>query len=66
VDDEATYAALPETLKMREVRMRLAIPGFRAQENVLVTTLLDVAKFSAEDLATVYRGAGMPSWICVH
>jgi hypothetical protein len=62
VDDEATYAALPETL---EVRMRLAIPGFRAQEYVLVTTLLDVAKFSAEDLATVYRGAGMPSWICV-
>ncbi len=54
--DEAIYAALPETLEVREVRVRLAIPGFRVQEYVLVTTLLDVEKFSAEDLATVYRG----------
>ena len=36
--DEATYAALPEELAVREVRVRVAHPGFRTRVPVVVTT----------------------------
>jgi hypothetical protein len=35
------YAALPETLTLRMIRLKVTAPGFRTQSVVLVTTLLD-------------------------
>ena len=48
------YAALPETLVVRELRYTLAQPGFRTHSVTLVTTLLDAEAYSAEGLAKLY------------
>ena len=48
-------AALPATLTVREVRIRVRVPGFRTDSFVVVTTLLDAAEFPAAELATLYR-----------
>jgi putative transposase len=52
---EAEYAALPETLSVRELRVRVQQRGFRTRELVVVTTLRDVEKYSAEEIARLYR-----------
>jgi hypothetical protein len=49
-----TFAALPATLQVRELRYKIARPGFRVREVTLVTTLLDAQKYTAEDLAAAY------------
>jgi putative transposase len=48
--DAETYATMPETLTVREVRTQVAIPGFRVQELVVVTTLLDHVAYSREEI----------------
>lgn len=53
--DEATYASLPATLAVREVRVRVAAAGFRTQVLVVATTLVDAATFRREDVAVLYR-----------
>jgi Transposase DDE domain len=53
--DEATYAQVPATLAVREVRVRVPQPGFRTKVYVVATTLLDAATYPADDLATLYR-----------
>jgi Transposase DDE domain len=53
--DEATYASLPASLSVREVRVRVAAVGFRTKMLVVATTLLDAAVFAAEDVAVLYR-----------
>jgi len=53
--DEATYAALPATLAIREVRVGVRHPGFRTQALVAVTTLLDPEEFPRADVAILYR-----------
>src|SRR5262245_40800082 len=53
--DEASYAALPATLEVREVRVRVWPPGFRTRVLVVVTTLGDAAAFPREDVAILYR-----------
>jgi hypothetical protein len=53
--DEATYAALPAALELREVRVRVAEPGFRTKVVVVVTTLLEARAYPARDLAQLYR-----------
>ena len=53
--DEATYAALPATLTIREVRVRVAIPGFRTKVLVAATTLLDAEEMPRADVALLYR-----------
>jgi hypothetical protein len=53
--DEATYAALPEQLAVREVRVRVRQPGFRTRVLVVATTLLDPGAFPRTDLAILYR-----------
>jgi len=50
----ADYARLPETLKVREVRVRVGCPGQRTRVLTLVTTLLDPEKYSAKALARLY------------
>jgi hypothetical protein len=53
--DDATYAALPRTLAVREVAVRVAQPGFRTRRLVVVTTLRDADAYPAAALAELYR-----------
>jgi hypothetical protein len=53
--DWQTYKALPESITIRETRIRVRQPGFRTREIVEVTTLLDPEQASKEDLASLYR-----------
>lgn len=53
--DEATYAALPETLRVREVEVPVNEPGFRVRSLVVVTSLLDHELYSAKEIAQLYR-----------
>jgi hypothetical protein len=53
--DEATYAALPETLTVREVRLMVNRPGYRIKELVIVTTLRDAASYPKEDITDLYH-----------
>jgi len=48
------YAAQPATQRVRLVRYRVATPGFRTQEVILVTTLLDPVAYPATALAALY------------
>src|SRR5262249_7357159 len=52
---EATYASLPDTLEVREVRVRVGQRGFRTRVFVVVTTLLDAKAFPRSDIAVLYR-----------
>ena len=49
-----TFAALPLSLQVRELRYKVARPGCRVREVTLVTTLLDAERYTAEDLAAAY------------
>lgn len=51
---EAEYAALPETLVVRELRYEIHIPGRRTRRVTLVTTLLDPKRYPAKALAELY------------
>lgn len=48
------YRRLPATLTLRKLRFRIETKGFRTQEITLVTTLLDPALYSADELAALY------------
>lgn len=53
--DAATYAALPATLEVREVQVRVSQRGFRTRVLIVVTTLRDARAYPARDLAALYR-----------
>jgi hypothetical protein len=53
--DEETYQRLPDTLTLREVRVRVTQRGFRTETVIVVTSLLDSAETSKSDLAELYR-----------
>ena len=46
---------LPERLTIRETRVQVQQPGFRSQNIIVVTTLLDAEEVTASDLAGLYR-----------
>lgn len=48
------FAALPESLILRELRYRVGRPGFRTETVTLVTTLLDAELYTVEALADLY------------
>lgn len=52
--DEATYARMPDEMPVRELRFRVGQPGYRVEEIVLVTTLLDPVVYTKEDLADLF------------
>jgi hypothetical protein len=52
--DDESYAALPDTLTVREVRYRTRQRGHRTRVITLVTTLLDANAYPAADLAELY------------
>jgi DDE family transposase len=53
--DEATYARMPATLRVREVEVQVKEPGFRTQSLVVVTTLTDAEETPRDALADLYR-----------
>jgi Transposase DDE domain len=53
--DAATFARLPDTLRLREVRVRLPGATNRSRTLVVVTTLVDARAYPKESLAALYR-----------
>jgi hypothetical protein len=53
--DRVTYNELPGSITIREVRFRVGQAGFRTRSIVVVTTLLDPAQASRQELAELYR-----------
>ena len=53
--DQATYDRLPDQLEVREIEVRVEIPGFRTESLVVVTSLLDNKVYTRDDLAALYR-----------
>jgi Transposase DDE domain len=53
--DRRQYEALPETLVVRESRVKVRTPGCRVQTLSLVTTLLDPQRYPKEALARLYE-----------
>jgi hypothetical protein len=53
--DAKAYAALPESLTVRECRVRVEQPGFRVRVLIVATTLLDPKAFTRDELAQLYR-----------
>jgi putative transposase len=53
--DEETYARMPASLTLREVKVEVCEPGFRTEGFVAVTTLLDARWYTREDIAELYR-----------
>jgi hypothetical protein len=51
---QATFDALPTTLMVREVSLRLTRKGWRDQCIIVVTTLLDAERYSARALTELY------------
>jgi putative transposase len=49
------YAALPDALTLREVRVLVEQKGFRTREVIVVTTLLDADIYSTTEIAKLYR-----------
>jgi hypothetical protein len=52
--DEATYSQMPDEIRVRELRFRVEQPGYRVDEIVLVTTLLDPIVYTKEELADLF------------
>ncbi len=51
---EEEFAMIPKTLVVREVALRLSLKGFRDQRIIVVTTLLDAQRYSAQQLTRLY------------
>jgi hypothetical protein len=52
--DRATYKRMPAELTVRELRFKVVQPGFRVDELVLVTTMVDAEQYSKEELADLF------------
>jgi len=53
--DEETYSTIPETLAVRELKVHVAVKGFRVQELVVITTLTGAERYPREEIAKLYR-----------
>jgi hypothetical protein len=52
--NEETYAQIPDKITVRELRFKVEQPGFRVNELVLVTTMLDATEYTKEELADLF------------
>jgi Transposase DDE domain len=52
--DEATYATIPETLSLRMIRFNIVVPGQRTKSMMIVSTLVDHERYSAQEIAELY------------
>ena len=53
--DQKTYVTIPETLTVRELKVRVDVPGFRVRELVVVTTLTDAERYPQAEIARLFR-----------
>jgi hypothetical protein len=53
--DQETYDDLPDQLEIREIAVRVDIPGFRTKSFVVVTSLLDSRLYGRNDITNLYR-----------
>lgn len=53
--DQEAYDRLPARLGVRELEVRVDIPGFRTESLVVVTSLLDNSVHTHTDIAALYR-----------
>ncbi len=53
--DEETYATIPETLSVRELKVHVDVKGFRVRELIVVTTLTDAERYPREEIAKLFR-----------
>jgi putative transposase len=53
--DEKTYATMPLSLTMRELRVDTTTPGCRTSEIVIATTLTDAMTYPKEEVADLYH-----------
>ena len=53
--DKATYEQIPETLEVRQLRVRVQTRGFRTRVVDVVTTLLDANIYTKAQIASLYR-----------
>lgn len=51
---KAEWEALPDVLRLRQIKVTVENPGFRTQSFYIVTSLLDAQSYRAEDLADLY------------
>lgn len=49
------YRSYPDSLTLREIRIRVLIPGFRSRQIIVVSDLLDDIDYSKDDLAALFR-----------
>jgi hypothetical protein len=52
---EAAYAAVPDALTVRELRVAVGVPGCRVKSLVLATTLVDETAYPRADVADLYH-----------
>ena len=52
---QVEFDALPDAVVVRELRFKIKTPGCRTKTVTLVTTLLDPQRYSARDIAELYR-----------
>lgn len=52
--DEQTYAQIPETLVLRELRYNVVVPGRRTRTIDVITTLTDADAYTKEDISQLY------------
>jgi hypothetical protein len=52
--NEELYALIPQTMLVRELRVRVEEKGFRVNELVLATTMVDDQEYSKEELADLF------------
>lgn len=52
--DEETYAAIPETITLREIRYRVTENGRRSETLTVITTLVDAEAYTKEEIAELY------------
>ena len=61
--NEETYATIPETLELRELRYAIVEKGKRTKSITVVTTMTDVDAYTKEDIAELY-GYRWSSEVC--
>ena len=52
--DKDTYATIPKTLELREIRYNIVVKGRRTRTLTVVTTLIDADEYTKDDIAELY------------
>lgn len=53
--DDETYARMPKTIDVREVKVHVKQPGFRVKSFVVVTTLVNDQAYTVDDIRELFR-----------